>query len=56
MCATILMALLGVFLGQVIGHAFGWLIPRLVRVLPTLLGGAMAISMFYALAQIALGP
>lgn len=56
MCAIFLMALYGVALGWVVGHTILWLIPRLVRVFPILLGGFMIVSVLYAIGHMALHP
>jgi uncharacterized MAPEG superfamily protein len=56
MLNILLVSLAGILLARIAFHALAWLIPRLVRVFPVLLGGAMAASMIYALGQIALHP
>ena len=54
MCGAFFMALYGVIIGMIVGHAVVWLVPRLARALPVLLGGGMAVSMVYAIGYIAL--
>jgi hypothetical protein len=59
MCDLLLMMLYGMALGPVVFlvfHTISWLVSRLMRIAPVLLGGGMTASMLYALVQIALGP